>query len=336
MCHRVRASGGTIVYDPAASLIHLRVPMGGCRDEADELKEDEARVFNDHYYVNKIGQSSLGLISFWNIMRARLLNRKTLSTLPASSLALRSLWLLQAWWRAQGRTRKLMRVGNAGRAGRGEGDLSEWPPYTTADAIPSAAGTARARRVGPTVSVLIPCHNAAPYISAALDSVLTQTWRPLEVIVVDDGSTDDSPAVLERYASRGVWVIRQASASGAAAARNRALGAASGQLILFLDADDLINVDHISSLHAAIAGAPGCIAMSQWDRFSVSPDETRFPHRPSYRDAPGAAWLAQDWADGGAMAQCGMFLIPRVVLEFCGRLGRAPLTPSTISSSIRV
>jgi glycosyltransferase involved in cell wall biosynthesis len=168
-----------------------------------------------------------------------------------------------------------------------------------------------------TVSVLIPCHNAAPYVGAALDSVLGQTWRRLEVIVVDDGSTDRSAAILAGYARRGVRVIHQQSA-GAAAARNRALAASSGESILFLDADDLVNPEHIASLQAAIAGAPRCIAMSQWDRFTVSPDEARFPHRSTYRDAPGAAWLARDWAEAGSMTQCGMFLIPRAVLAEVG------------------
>lgn len=169
----------------------------------------------------------------------------------------------------------------------------------------------------PTVSVLVPCHNAAPYVGAALDSVLGQTWRRLEVIVVDDGSTDGSSAILAGYAQRGVRVIRQQNA-GAAGARNRALAASTGEFILFLDADDLVNPGHISSLHAAIADVPRCIAMSQWDRFTVSPDEARFPHRPTYRDAPGASWLAQDWAEAGSMTQCGMFLIPRAVLAEAG------------------
>jgi len=182
--------------------------------------------------------------------------------------------------------------------------------------------------VGPNVSVLIPCHNAAPHIAATLESVLAQSWQPLEVIVVDDGSTDASASMLSQYARRGVGVIQQEN-SGAGAARNRAFAACSGQLVLFLDADDLINRDHISSLHAAIAGAPGCIAMSQWDRFHVSPDEAAFPHRQSYCDALGAVWLAQDWMHARSMTQCGMFLIPRAILVSVGgwdeRLSLGPI-----------
>jgi glycosyltransferase involved in cell wall biosynthesis len=169
----------------------------------------------------------------------------------------------------------------------------------------------------PVISVLIACHNAASYVGAAVESVLAQTWPWLEVVVVDDGSTDCSVAAVASFEGRGVRVIQQANA-GAAAARNRALAASSAPFVLFLDADDLISPDHLASLHAAIAGAPRSIAMSQWDRFSLSPDEAVFPPRATYRDAPGAEWLAQDWAQAGAMTQCGMFLIPRALLALAG------------------
>jgi hypothetical protein len=110
-----------------------------------------------------------------------------------------------------------------------------------------------------------------------------------------------------------VRIIRQENA-GAAAARNRALSACSGDFVLFLDADDLIDPRHIASLHAAIADASGCIAVSQWDRFTNAPNEAAFPHRPSYRNAPGVDWLL----DGQTMLQPGMFLIPRALLVETG------------------
>jgi glycosyltransferase involved in cell wall biosynthesis len=84
------------------------------------------------------------------------------------------------------------------------------------------------------VSVIIPVYNAARYLPAALASVAAQTHAPVEVIVVDDGSTDDSAAVA---AQPGVQVLRQANA-GPAQARNAGLAVARGELIAFLDADD--------------------------------------------------------------------------------------------------
>ena len=169
----------------------------------------------------------------------------------------------------------------------------------------------------PSVSILIPCYNAAPYVAAALESVLAQTFKDIEVIVVDDGSTDGSVDIVETFASRGVRLIRQANA-GASAARNRAFAASRGVAVLYFDADDLMGDRHLSALQAAIADAPGCVAMSCWDRFYDEPNEAAFPWRDSYRSSAGAAWLAREWQNVDVMMQPGMFLIPRDLHEKVG------------------
>lgn len=86
------------------------------------------------------------------------------------------------------------------------------------------------------VSVIIPAYNVHPYLAAAIDSALRQTYRNLEVIVVDDGSTDGTHEVAESYDKR-VRCIRQAN-RGAAAARNAGIRVAAGKYIAFLDGDD--------------------------------------------------------------------------------------------------
>lgn len=86
----------------------------------------------------------------------------------------------------------------------------------------------------PTVSVIIPAYNAAGFIHHAIESALAQTHRPLEVIVVDDGSSDDTAAVAARYP---VQVIRQAN-GGPGSARNAGVRAARGEWIALLDHDD--------------------------------------------------------------------------------------------------
>lgn len=88
----------------------------------------------------------------------------------------------------------------------------------------------------PMVSVVIPVYNNAAHVRKAIDSVLGQDYRPLEVIVVDDGSTDETPGILESYGG-AIRVLEQENA-GAAAARNAGISAAQGELIAFLDADD--------------------------------------------------------------------------------------------------
>lgn len=115
-------------------------------------------------------------------------------------------------------------------------------------------------RVAP-VAVVIPAHNAAPYLQFALDSVQQQTERPEQVIVVDDGSTDGTAEIAERC---GATVLRQAQ-RGPAAARNCGLAAATAEFVAFLDADDWYALDkiersvgHLRELDAA------CVATDAW------------------------------------------------------------------------
>ncbi|MBW1727683.1 MAG: glycosyltransferase family 2 protein [Deltaproteobacteria bacterium] len=89
----------------------------------------------------------------------------------------------------------------------------------------------------PQISVIIPLYNKGPYIRRALDSVFSQTFQDYEVIVVDDGSTDDGPDKVKAYNDPRLRLIRQANA-GPGAARNRGIKEAKGQYVAFLDADD--------------------------------------------------------------------------------------------------
>ena len=89
----------------------------------------------------------------------------------------------------------------------------------------------------PLVSVVIPTYNRGWTVAEAIDSVLAQTYTPVELIVVDDGSTDDTAAILQSYGSRIQW-LRQTN-RGVSAARNTGAARAKGALIAFLDSDDL-------------------------------------------------------------------------------------------------
>lgn len=92
------------------------------------------------------------------------------------------------------------------------------------------------------ISVIVPAHNCAAYISSAIESLLSQTLKDIEIIVVDDGSTDDTSRIASEHAERDcrVRVIRRKLASGRpAVARNEGLRAAEGDYVAFLDADDI-------------------------------------------------------------------------------------------------
>jgi glycosyltransferase involved in cell wall biosynthesis len=97
----------------------------------------------------------------------------------------------------------------------------------------------------PLVSVVLPTHNRAPWLGRAIESVLGQTHEPLELIVVDDGSTDETAELLARFGGR-IEVVTQPH-SGAYAARNRGMRHASGELIAFIDSDDAWHPDRLSS-----------------------------------------------------------------------------------------
>lgn len=90
----------------------------------------------------------------------------------------------------------------------------------------------------PAISVVIPCFNAVRTLKRALDSVRLQDCGPIETIVVDDGSSDGTAAILARQEERGVRVIRSTGRQGASHARNIGIAAARGTFIAFLDADD--------------------------------------------------------------------------------------------------
>ncbi len=97
----------------------------------------------------------------------------------------------------------------------------------------------------PLVSILIPAHNAQEWIADTLRSAIAQTWPRKEIIVVDDGSTDQTLAEASKFESRGVRVVAQKN-QGASAARNAALALSQGDYIQWLDADDLLSPDKIS------------------------------------------------------------------------------------------
>lgn len=96
------------------------------------------------------------------------------------------------------------------------------------------------------VSVLIPMYNAEKYISATIENVLKQTWSDLEIIIVDDGSTDNSYTLAKQYESEKVHVYKQIN-KGASAARNLAFEKSTGELIQYLDADDFLSFNKIEA-----------------------------------------------------------------------------------------
>jgi GT2 family glycosyltransferase len=165
----------------------------------------------------------------------------------------------------------------------------------------------------PLVTVIMPAYNQARYLPAALDSVLGQTFRDFEIVVVDDGSTDETPQILARY---GVRCIRQENA-GLPAARNTAIAAARGRWLAFLDSDDVWQPAYLATTMAALERVPEAVgAFAAWlyidgdgrplDQ-AVRPfggDERRLVAELDWRNAllPSAAVVSR-----AAVVACGAF-----------------------------
>ena len=157
-----------------------------------------------------------------------------------------------------------------------------------ADIYPrEVGGHGRRRRVAGLVSVVIPCYNQGRFLSEAIQSVLSQSHTELEVVVVDDGSKDDTPEVASGYAAKDakVRLVRQQN-RGLAGARNRGLSESRGEYMVFLDSDDRLLEGALEVGVRELEAHPGCAFVSgicrkitsdgsvvaDWEQFRVKDD----------------------------------------------------------------
>ncbi|MBD2357541.1 glycosyltransferase family 2 protein [Tolypothrix sp. FACHB-123] len=170
----------------------------------------------------------------------------------------------------------------------------------------------------PLVSILIPCYNSAPWLAATLESALEQTWENIEVLLVDDGSTDDSLEIAKKFEPCGVKVISQNN-RGASAARNRALQEAQGDFIQYLDADDLLAPDKIERQVQLLNSDRNSnyIASGAWARFYKTPSEALFIPQPLWVDMSPVDWLICAW-EGHWMMHPAAWLVPRKIADKAG------------------
>jgi glycosyltransferase involved in cell wall biosynthesis len=172
--------------------------------------------------------------------------------------------------------------------------------------------------VNPLVSILIPAFNAEHWIADTIRSAMGQTWQRKEIIVVDDGSSDQTLAVARQFASRDVAVFTQQN-QGAAVARNHALSLSQGDYIQWLDADDLLDREKLTKQMEASRECPSkrTLFSSGWGYFAYRTDRARFSPTSLWCNLSPVEWLLRKMGENLHM-QTATWLVTRELTEAAG------------------
>jgi glycosyltransferase involved in cell wall biosynthesis len=170
----------------------------------------------------------------------------------------------------------------------------------------------------PLVSILIPAYNAEGWIADTLCSAIAQTWERKEIIVVDDGSTDQTHAIARQFETQGVRVVRQKN-QGASAARNKAFSLSHGDYIQWLDADDLLSPDKIASQMDLVkqGASKHTLLSSSWARFMYRVHRAEFTPTELWCDLTPVEWLLRKMGQNLYM-QTATWLVSRELTEEAG------------------
>ena len=171
----------------------------------------------------------------------------------------------------------------------------------------------------PLVSIIVSCYNGEKYIASTLDSLLRQTYSNLEIIVVNDGSTDKSEQLINLFADKRIKYYRQNN-KGQCSALNYGFSKSSGAYIKFYDADDILHAEVIEGQMQALKDqGEDCISFIEWRRFynDVIPSaiDVNDPHT-IHRDCTPIEYITLK--EHPPMYQCGLWLIPRGLLAKTG------------------
>jgi len=178
----------------------------------------------------------------------------------------------------------------------------------------------------PLVSIIIPVFNAERYLRETINSALAQTWPAIEILIIDDGSTDNSFEIANEFTNANIKVFIQGN-KGASAARNYGLKYAKGDYIQFLDADDLLSTDKIELQMTVLNNNCDLIALCDTAYF----DDGTEP----YQSKSIKEWYNADWDDPvdfllklymgseimagyGGMIQTNSWLTPRQLIDKAG------------------
>ena len=172
--------------------------------------------------------------------------------------------------------------------------------------------------MNPLISILIPAYNAGEWVADAIESALDQTWPKKEIIIVDDGSSDNTFRIAKRYESPMIKVITQEN-RGASAARNKALSFAQGDYIQWLDADNQLAPDKISQQmsYANSIGNSRILFSSAWAKFYYRCRKAVFSPTALWTDLTPLEWIYRK-IEGNIYIVPECYLVSRVLTEMAG------------------
>lgn len=171
---------------------------------------------------------------------------------------------------------------------------------------------------GNLISVIMPCYNAQDYIAAAIESVLAQTHKRLELIIINDGSTDRSEEIINGFNDQRIKHIIQKN-KGQCVASNNGLKYAKGDFIKFFDADDIMNESHLEAQLQRLARNKNCVASCTWGRFyNEEAQSARFVPETVWQDMDTLDWIKASLRQKYDMMGAWLWLIPRNIIEKAG------------------
>jgi glycosyltransferase involved in cell wall biosynthesis len=168
----------------------------------------------------------------------------------------------------------------------------------------------------PLVSILIPAYNSEKWIKSTIHSALNQTYENKEIIIVDDGSNDNTLSIAKQFESNCLKVVSQNN-QGASAARNRALSISQGDFIQWLDSEDLINSDKIEKQLAIFDYSPPekTLLSSPAGFFYHRPSKAKFIPNTLWQDLSSLDWLITKFSDPKAQIYLHAWLVSRKLTE---------------------
>jgi len=169
----------------------------------------------------------------------------------------------------------------------------------------------------PLISICIPSYNTANYITETINCFLSQSYQNIEIIIVDDGSTDKTLDILKKINSEKLKLIPVIK-GGASKARNIAYQNSKGDYIIFFDADDFVQPTFVNDQVNEIFNKENIVVLSEWGRF-YNDDLTTFNEEKSVENEYTLeTWITTYWYNCNPMTNPGRAIIPKSVIEKAG------------------